>query len=676
MSGYNLTDLVIDKEGDTWMSSFKYGLLLKFKDSWEKINNIELDEDEAITTMETNKGINVLGTNKGKVILEDAASMKIIRKFILPFSAGPVEYMNSIDPSRIIISTRFSVFILKDDFKNLTNVANGFTLKCALLADTSIILAASSGLYKLDNSPDKKGIDSYLLKPIIDKRCLSLAYNKKDDILFAAFKDGLFEVKNAELFPIFYKGSQVHSINLAGVGDKIIIATPNQGLLKADRTGISVIHGDGEWTTRPVFHLKIIQDQLWVLGPEFLEAIDLLAQGGQQKIITPPLPDADIYGVGFFHNRVTILTSKGLYALNAINTSVDYKVKNYLMKVAVNGRDTTLANNCELPFNKNNIEIYLSSPFYINQGKINFKYRLLGAEDTTWKLGANSEKIFRYASLRPGKYQFEAMAFHPQFGYSEKKISVSFKILPPWNETIWFKTLLILLISFTTYWFMRGFYKERLEQQKITFERKLAIHDERQRISAAIHDDIGAGLSGVRLLTELIGEKTENPETRSNISRIYSSVSDLTAKMRELVWGLNVRNDSMEKLLHYIREQGNQLFENSPIQLIVYIPPEIPLVEFTGEQRTNIYLSVKEALHNALKHSNAEKVTLDFTIEKKFLLIGVKDNGNGLKGGIFKTDGNGMVNMKKRIGQLRGTMDIRNRDGVAILFRIPITYKV
>jgi ligand-binding sensor domain-containing protein len=152
ITGYNLTDLVLDKDGNSWMSSFKYGLLLKYKYDWEKINRIKLDDDEVITAMEDQKGINVFGTNKGKVILEDSASWKIIRKFNLPFSAGPVEYMKVIDNSRVIISTSFSVFMLKDAFKNLENIANGFTLKCALLVDTAIYLAASNGLHELINS--------------------------------------------------------------------------------------------------------------------------------------------------------------------------------------------------------------------------------------------------------------------------------------------------------------------------------------------------------------------------------------------------------------------------------------------------------------------------------------------------------------------------------------------
>jgi signal transduction histidine kinase len=674
ITGYNLTDLVVDWEGDSWLSSFKYGLLLKNKNTWDKIKVLDLEDDEVIECLENQGKINMYGTNKGKIILEDSGSYKIVREFNLPFSDGPVEYIKIIDSSRAIIGSRYSIFMLHDHFKNLEKISSGFSLKGAALSDTSIFLATSSGLFELLNNPLKSSPNHYLLKLINAHRTLAIAYNQKANMLLAANNAGLYEVQNSKLIPMLFKGSPVYGITLLSSGDKLYIAAFNQGVLKADRSGVTRISDNGGWEHHPFLHMKIVKNKIWMLGPEMLKIMDPVTEYVRQDIVVPPLPDADIFNIAFVHNKVAILTSKGIYILDSLINPGDYKVKNYLMRVTVNDRDTSLLNNSRLPNDQNNIGIVLSSPFYIYPDKINFKYRLLGNGDTSWKISEHSERIFRFSSLKPGQYKFEAWAFHSQFGSSDNMVSFNFTILPHWYETVLFESIFLLLLLFTVYWFARGFFKARLEKQRIIFERKMAIQEERERISAEIHDDLGAGLSAVRLLAELTGEKTENPETKSNITRIYSSVSDLSSKIRELIWGLNIRNDSLEKLIMFIRDQAIQLFENSPIRLLVNIPEAIPDVELTGHQRTDIYLSVKEALHNSLKHSGAENVVLDFTIEKKFLHICVKDDGRGLNGGAFNQDGNGIINMKKRISRLRGAMDTRNSNGLTILFKMPINY--
>jgi signal transduction histidine kinase len=102
----------------------------------------------------------------------------------------------------------------------------------------------------------------------------------------------------------------------------------------------------------------------------------------------------------------------------------------------------------------------------------------------------------------------------------------------------------------------------------------------------------------------------------------------------------------------------------------VEIPPAVPQVQIMSEIRTDIYLVVKEALHNTLKHSGADLVTVDFDIRPGLLLIKVTDNGKGYAHPV--QPGNGLLNMKKRVERLGGKMKTSSHNGITILFTIPL----
>ena len=204
----------------------------------------------------------------------------------------------------------------------------------------------------------------------------------------------------------------------------------------------------------------------------------------------------------------------------------------------------------------------------------------------------------------------------------------------------------------------------------------LVIQAERQRISTEIHDDLGAGLSAVRLLAELTKNKLPETEAKKEVGKIHASLGELSHKMREVIWSLNTDNDYLENLLFYIRRQALLLFENSPIQLKVSFPSQaIPLVAISGEKRRHIYLAVKEALHNCLKHSGAKNCELAMRIENRVLQLTVTDDGAGFSPPGKEKAGNGLTNMKKRMEQMAGRFEVLSHEKTIITFRIPLTEK-
>lgn len=210
----------------------------------------------------------------------------------------------------------------------------------------------------------------------------------------------------------------------------------------------------------------------------------------------------------------------------------------------------------------------------------------------------------------------------------------------------------------------------KLEVEKKNFETKLAVinaqQEERNRISADMHDDLGAGMTTIRLYSELAKNKVgENviPE----IEKISSSASELIDKMNAIIWSMSSSNDSLGNMIAYIRSYALEYFEDFPtIKCKFYIPERLPKMEVNGEIRRNIFLVVKEALHNVIKHSGATEVLIKLHKEPKGLLLTIQDNGKGIDVENVRSFGNGLKNMKKRMEALDISFSIENNNGTLI----------
>lgn len=209
----------------------------------------------------------------------------------------------------------------------------------------------------------------------------------------------------------------------------------------------------------------------------------------------------------------------------------------------------------------------------------------------------------------------------------------------------------------------------KLEAEKKEFESQIAIikaqQEERNRISADMHDDLGAGMTTIRLYSELAKNKlVDNPIPE--IDKISSSSNELLNKMNAIIWSMSSSNDSLGNLTAYIRSYALEYFEGTGIDCRITIPEELPNIEVIGEIRRNVFLVVKEALNNILKHSKATKVTLKLERIPGGLQLIIHDNGTGIDFGRLRQFGNGLKNMKKRMEDVDIKFEIENKDGTTI----------
>src|SRR4029078_5200124 len=147
------------------------------------------------------------------------------------------------------------------------------------------------------------------------------------------------------------------------------------------------------------------------------------------------------------------------------------------------------------------------------------------------------------------------------------------------------------------------------EKEKVILERQQAIEKERTRIATDMHDDLDAGLSRIKFLSETIGiKKQKQTPFEEDISKSREYSHEMIDKMGEIVWALNEKNDSLSDLLSYSRSYAVEYLSQSGIECKVEVPDSFPAVFVSGEFRRNIYLVLKEALHNIVKHAQAGKV--------------------------------------------------------------------
>lgn len=221
---------------------------------------------------------------------------------------------------------------------------------------------------------------------------------------------------------------------------------------------------------------------------------------------------------------------------------------------------------------------------------------------------------------------------------------------------------------------IRAFEQLQLENDRKELDKYRAIIDardnERTRISQEIHDDIGSGLTSIRLLSEIAKVKM-NPQESKELEKISSTSNILMEKMNEIIWTLNSRNDTLPNLIAHLRHQVVEFFEPLPVKLQLTVPENIPEENIGGKARRNITLAVKEALHNIVKHAQATEVSITFTIGESFT-ISIKDNGIGFKADDTRILSNGIRNMKERLSVIGGVCQIKNFEGTQIVLNIPL----
>ena len=291
--------------------------------------------------------------------------------------------------------------------------------------------------------------------------------------------------------------------------------------------------------------------------------------------------------------------------------------------------------------------------------KLKYEYRF-GNSDWT----QTDERTVNFANLAAGDYLMEVRAQTADRIYSRQTASVAFRIAAPIWQRWWFVAALLVLTTLLIY----GFYRFRLS-------RLLEVANMRTRIATDLHDDIGANLTKIAILSEVaqqqLGQKF-NADGKDNLLGTVAEISrESVSSMGDIVWAINPKKDSLVDLTRRMRSFAEEILERREIDLEFNAPAAD--LKLDANVRRNIYLIFKESINNIVRHSNASVVKIEFTLADNELILQIGDDGDG-----FETareyDGNGLSSIKKRAEDCGGRLEIDSTEGAGtkIILRLKL----
>ena len=299
---------------------------------------------------------------------------------------------------------------------------------------------------------------------------------------------------------------------------------------------------------------------------------------------------------------------------------------------------------------------------YRNSGMQLFSFFLEGY-DQQWSI-ASANAAFSYRNLPHGQYRLLVICTDDQKNQSVAKCLLTISIKPPFWKTWWFIVafgIITIAVSVIIARKVQGYrYKNKLRE----LERLNAIDKERLRISKDMHDEVGASLTRISILSQLASDqKNDTEKSRKLIVQINEIAGGVVDEMSQIIWAMNPKNDSLDSFASYFRQYASGYLESAEIDGTFVFPDTIPSTPMSSEMRRNVFLTTKEALHNTVKHASATHAEIRLDLAGNQLLIKIKDNGKGFEIEKRVGTGNGLLNMQKRIEELGGSYSILSEPG-------------
>lgn len=326
-----------------------------------------------------------------------------------------------------------------------------------------------------------------------------------------------------------------------------------------------------------------------------------------------------------------------------------------------------------IPPGRRDIEFHYTGISFAAPGKVQFRFQLQGY-DPDW-IEAGTRRVAYYQRIPPGDYVFQVLACNANNLWTEVPASIPLLVQPYFWETRWFPVVASLVtlggLAGTVNWAVRRRYKRRLA----LLETRHAIERERVRISQDMHDEIGSILTRVSLLSD-VGQSEADPASASQrFERIGTQVRTAVVALDEIVWATNPGDDNLPRFAEYAGRFADECFENTAVRCWQEMPTDLPKLPLRADVRHNVFLAVKEALNNVLKHAGATEVWLRLKLANAEIGLEIEDNGRGFEPEAAPPGSNGLDNMKSRLAECGGSVQIASAPGqgtrIRLVFPLP-----
>jgi signal transduction histidine kinase/ligand-binding sensor domain-containing protein len=382
--------------------------------------------------------------------------------------------------------------------------------------------------------------------------------------------------------------------------------------------------------------------------------------------------------------RLWFPTSKGLVVVNPNEVRINHLPPSMaLEEVLVDGETATnTASPWRIQPGQNRFEFHYTGLSYIAPEKVQFQYWMEGLEKD-WE-DAGTKRAADYSFLPPRDYVFHVRACNNDGVWNQTGVSLAFTVLPHFWQTWWFRALtglMLMAVASGTMWYdTRRRMRLRLEK----LERQQAVERERVRIAKDIHDDLGASLTYITMLSESASDKPVVSPT--NLARIHGTARELTRSMDEIVWAVNPKHDTLDSLAAYLTRFAHDFLSAASIRCRFDMPVRVENWPLSAEMRHNIFLAFKESMHNVICHAAASEVCVSLKIEVKKIVLTVTDDGCGFDMARSQVDsplkpdrisqGEGLVNIRRRLAEVHGECDIQTAPGKGTTVKITVPVQI
>ena len=310
----------------------------------------------------------------------------------------------------------------------------------------------------------------------------------------------------------------------------------------------------------------------------------------------------------------------------------------------------------EIATGRSELELHYSALSFRAPEKNRFRYKLDGV-DSDW-IEAGTRRVAYYNNLPPGRYEFHVVGCNNDGNWNTRGTTLAIRVHPHLSQTWWFKTGMALSVCGVCY----GFYRFRQTRRR-------EIEQLRLRIAADLHDEIGANLASIALLSQM---EPKTAEEKSELSEIHRIAVSTTNSIREIVWFINPDYDNLPQMISRMKDVASNLLGTIDHRFIA--PDNLSSSTLSLEFRRNIFLVFKEALHNIAKHSQASCVEIEAKLDGGHFSLRISDNGLGFDEKSIRR-GNGLKNMRLRLAQLKGELRMESSagHGTTIRFHAPLT---
>lgn len=653
-----------DKSGTYWLCTDDKGLVKLFVTSYNPVGNaksiaaINVDEDGVLT-------------------ISSAGEVKEVRqgKTIKTIITGAPDRFTPILPKRILnipgghcIVTYWGVFLgCEGKFKAY---AKGIGVKDAWgLGDSAILLGTFRSMHTFDLRK-KKVVDTLLWQ----KRTTCVAANSKGEIFFGS-NDGLYQIVNKK--PYFFGDK----IPLLSNNITSITVSPDDILWVGTAIDTIVAFKDGKVLLRLPTSLYFqgsvcrtiaygSNNTIWIGTERSLGKIIYKYDGRIVSVNTEYFSTADGLGEGqvnniaVYNDTVFAATNSGYSKVGLNAKPVEQEIAVYITRVLVNSTDYGLKSNYDLAPTQNNLQISFAA-VDLSEYKPRFQYSIGNSE---W-LPISGNNIF-LSGLPDGIHKITIRAIRRDNNPSQSTATITIRIKTPllksflfWAIAAVFLIGVLLLINF----------RSKLAKQKAFYNQRLALEQQRQKITADLHDDIGASLSSLQLNSNIAAKLIDSDKERARtvLSKIEKQSRTLAERIGDIIWSLKSDKEQLMTLSSRIKNFANEILGDTDIVYQISIDESLneEIKDFTN--RKNLVLVAKEAINNAAKYSQASEINISLQKVKDMLVLKIVDNGKGFDEAYIK--GNGLENMRKRIQELNGNFSIISEKsiGTTVLASIP-----